>query len=153
VANISCTFRAGKVQQHINISQKYGEEWWCQDKDFWHCYWKSIKSWVWTNNLAICSGHTAPKSTKVVLNVEWARHPPNKVPTIVHGQSLRIITWKLPSREYPTIHPLETYWVALWLEPWEPVIRIWRWKCNFKTISAKTVLIWKYIWYIAMYKK
>jgi hypothetical protein len=52
-------------------------------------------------------------------NVEWPWHSPKKTPTIVHGHSLR---------EYPTIRPLETYWIALWLESWDPlpVIRIWR---------------------------
>jgi len=48
-----------------------------------------------TATLVFCSGYvvsTLSKSRKQVFNVQVAWHPPNTVPTMVHGHAFRIIT-------------------------------------------------------------
>ena len=55
------------------------------------CNWKSIEIWVGMHNL--------------VLSVQWVRHSPNTLPTIVHDQAFHIVTWQSPFRDgssYPS---------------------------------------------------
>ena len=80
-------------------------------------HWKSIESWVGTTNLVFCSGYnlsTFSKSTKEDLNMHGAWHSPNTLPTIVHCQTFRIITWKSPIKRKLPIWHLGMHWTALW---------------------------------------
>jgi len=51
-----------------------------------------------------------------VFNVQGAWHPPNTVPTIVHGHAFRIISWQ-PNREDTAIWHIGTHWAVMWVCP------------------------------------
>ena len=63
---------------------------------------------------------TLARSTSFFLNnvvfiVQRAYHSPNTLPTMIHGNALRIITWCPPmERAWPIRHP-GVCWAALWV--------------------------------------
>jgi len=62
------------------------------------CHWKSMESWVGKKQFSLlqrlqCAYSLFFKSTNELFIVQGARHFPNKLPTMVHGQAFCSITW------------------------------------------------------------
>ena len=70
--------------------------------------------WVWTKNLAFCSGlHLFfSEFTKAVFYVQGAWHTPNTSPTMFHGQTFRIISWQPHNERSSPICNLGWRWVS-----------------------------------------
>jgi hypothetical protein len=56
------------------------------------CHWKSMESWVGTNNLVLCSDYNMPTLFRNLQKRFLACHSPNMSSTMVHSQAFRIIS-------------------------------------------------------------